>query len=50
METKMEKYEKPEMEVIIFDEEEKQILMNGDPGSPEIFPQRSLFPTTEQHF
>ena len=26
----MEKYEKPEMEVIIFDEEEKEILMGGD--------------------
>ena len=29
METKMEKYEKPEMEVIIFDEEDKQIIVQA---------------------
>ena len=46
----MEKYEKPEMEGSIFDEEEKQILMSGDPGSPDILPKKSLFPSTEQHF
>ena len=49
METEMEKYEKPEMEVIIFDEEEKEILMDGDYTSGHTFP-KSLFPSTEQHF
>ena len=49
METKMEKYEKPEMEVIIFDEEDKQILMGGDITSGENV-KKMLFPSTEQHF
>ena len=49
METKIEKYEKPEMEVIIFDEEDKQILMGGDFLSSENF-KKTLFPSTEQHF
>ena len=45
----MENYEKPAMEVIIFDEEEKEILMGGDVLSSENF-KKTLFPSTEQHF
>jgi hypothetical protein len=50
METDMEKYEKPEMEVIIFDEEEKQILMDSDSTTSGHDLHKNLFPTTEQHF